>query len=168
MLSPERIFLAIFLASLLGFGGLGSLPVLRSQLSAYGLTPDTLILHSLAVGNISPGPNGLYLVAVGYFLGGPLGTLAACIALTLPPMLVLVLDKLRSKLIHLRRFRTALQSLSLAVVALLADSSGILAVHAGHSPVTIAVIVLGTVLLLIRVPPLACVLGAILVGLILQ
>lgn len=36
-MSPERTFVAVFLASLLGFGGLGSLPVLRGQLSAAGL-----------------------------------------------------------------------------------------------------------------------------------
>jgi chromate transporter len=166
MLSPERIFLAIFLASLLGFGGLGSLPVLRSQLTANGLSPDNLILHSLAVGNISPGPNGLYLVAIGYFLGGPLGTLAACIALILPPLLVLLLERLRKQLIHLRRFRSALQSLSLAVVALLAVSSGSLVVHAARTPLTIVMVVLGTALLLVRVPPLLIVVGAVVTGLI--
>ena len=53
MMGPEQVFLAILLASLLGFGGLGSLPVLRSQLSAAGLAPDGVILPALAVGNIT-------------------------------------------------------------------------------------------------------------------
>ncbi|HEX5493061.1 MAG TPA: chromate transporter [Mycobacteriales bacterium] len=166
-MSPERIFLVVFLASLLGFGGLGSLPVLRSQLVSAGLTPDTLILHSLAVGNISPGPNGLYLVAVGYFIGGPAGALAACLALLLPPMLTLVLERVRSRLLHRRRFRAAMRSLSLAVVALLATSSGSLAVHAADTRLGAVMVAAGAVLLLRRVPPLVGVGLAVVTGLVL-
>jgi chromate transporter len=167
-MSTERIFLAVFLASLLGFGGLGSLPVLRSQLAGAGLSPDTLILHSLAVGNISPGPNGLYLVAIGYFVGGWTGALAATVALCLPPLLVLPLQRLRSRLIHHRRFRSALQSLGIAVVALLCVSSATLAQHAGRTPLTIAMIVLGAALLLRGWPPLVGVVAAVTAGLVLR
>jgi chromate transporter len=163
--SIERVFLAIFLSSLLGFGGLGSLPVLRSQLSAAGLPSDTIVLHALAVGNVSPGPNGLYLVAVGYFVGGVPGALAASAAIVLPPILVVVLDHIRTRLIHLRRFQAALQSLSLAVVALLATSSGTLTLHAAQTPLVLTMVVAGAVLLLCRVPPLAGVALAVLVGL---
>jgi chromate transporter len=163
-MSPERTFMAIFLASLLGFGGLGSLPVLRGRLSAAGLPADTLILHALAVGNISPGPNGLYLVAVGYFVGGSGGALAATSALVLPPFLVFLLEKARTWLVHLRRFRAVLQSLSLAVVAMLAMSSGSLVVHAARTPLGTAMVVTGLVLLLRGVPPLVSVIVAIVAG----
>jgi chromate transporter len=165
-MSLERIFVAVLLASLLGFGGLGSLPVLRSQLAGSGLNTDTLILHSLAVGNISPGPNGLYLVAIGYFLGGLRGAGLACVAIMLPPILVLALERLRSRLIHLARFRSALQSLGLAVVALLASASTSLVIHAGQSPLGIVMIVIGTGLLLLRIPPLVAVLVAVVTGLV--
>ncbi|GAA4882051.1 hypothetical protein ACFQ34_11005 [Pseudonocardia benzenivorans] len=47
------------------------------------------ILHSAAVGNISPGPNGLYLVAVGYFVGGTAGGLVAAVALAVAAGLLL-------------------------------------------------------------------------------
>jgi chromate transporter len=165
--SVERIFLAVLLASLLGFGGLGSLPVLRGQLAGAGVQTDTLILHSLAVGNISPGPNGLYLVAVGYFVGGTAGGLAAVVALLLPPLLVLVLERVRSRLIHVRRFRAVLRSLSLAVVALLATSASDLVRHAAVGPVAIALIAVGTLLLLRRLPPLVGVALAVAAGLLL-
>lgn len=165
-MSPERTFLAVFLASLLGFGGLGSLPVLRGQLSSAGLSADTLVLHAVAVGNISPGPNGLYLVAIGYFVSGPWGALAAAVALMLPPLLVFLLEKARAWLIHLRRFRAVLQSLSLAVIALLSMSSGSLVVHAARTPLGAVMVVTGFVLLLRRVPPLVSVVVAIAVGLI--
>ena len=165
-MSIEQTFVAVFVASLLGFGGLGSLPVLRGQLSAAGLMPDQLLLSSLAVGNISPGPNGLYLIAVGYFVDGYWGAAAATVALLLPPLLVLLLDKLRASLIHLRRFRSALRSLGLAVVALLATSSGSLAWTAAHTVLGASMLVAGTVLLLFRVPPLVGVVLAVGVGLL--
>ncbi|HEY1570223.1 MAG TPA: chromate transporter [Pseudonocardiaceae bacterium] len=161
-----QTFVAVFLASLLGFGGLGSLPVLRGQLSAAGLAPDQLLLSSLAVGNISPGPNGLYLIAVGYFVDGYWGAAAATVAVLLPPFLVLLLDKLRARLIHLRRFRSALRSLGLAVVALLAQSAGSLAWTAAHTVLGGVMLLLGTGLLLFRVPPLVGVVLAVGTGLL--
>lgn len=164
-MSLERLFVTVLAASVLSFGGLGSLAVLRNELSAAHIAPDALILRSLAVGNIGPGPNGLYLVAVGYFVDGPAGALVASLALLLPPMLVLVLERVRSRLTHLRRFQSALQSLSLAVVALVATTSGSLVTHALGTPLEIAMIGIGAVLLLRSVPPIAIIAGAIVTGL---
>jgi chromate transporter len=166
-MSPDRVFLAVFLASLLGFGGMGSLPVLRGQLSAAGLSPDPLILPALAVGNVSPGPNGLYLVAIGYLVDGVAGAALAVTAMLLPPMLVLVLDRLRTRLIHLRRFRGALASLGIGVVALLATTGASLVQHADTNPRGIVFTVAGAVLLLLRVPPAITVALAIAAGLLL-
>jgi chromate transporter len=128
--------------------------------------PDHLLLSSLAVGNISPGPNGLYLIAVGYFVDGYVGAAAATVAVLLPPLLVLLLDRLRAKLIHLRRFRSALRSLGLAVVALLATSSGSLAWTAAHTLLGAAMAVLGLGLLMFRVPPLVGVVLAVGIGIL--
>ena len=85
----SHLFVVIMVASLFSFGGLGSLPVLQSQLSANGVSPDLVVLPSLAVGNISPGPNGLYLIAASYFIGGITGSLVACAAVVVPPFLVI-------------------------------------------------------------------------------
>ena len=167
MMGPEQVFLAILLASLLGFGGLGSLPVLRSQLSAAGLAPDGVILPALAVGNISPGPNGLYLVVVGYFLRGLPGALLAVAALLIPPMLVLLLDRLKARLVHLRRFRSALASLSIAVVAVLATSAGSLVQHADTTALAMVFTIVGAGMLMFRLPPIIPVALAVATGLIL-
>lgn len=165
-MSLQTLFVTVIVASLLSFGGLGSLPVLRNELAAAQLAPDAPILRSLAVGNIGPGPNGLYLVAVGYFVRGVTGAAVATVALMLPPFLVLVLERIRERLLHLRRFRSALHSLGLAVVALVATTSGTLISHAVSAPIDIAMVVAGAVLLLLSVPPIAVVVGAIAVGLI--
>lgn len=165
-MNAAQTFIAVFLASLLGFGGLGSLPVLRGQLTSAGIMPDHLLLSSLAVGNISPGPNGLYLIAVGYFVDRYAGAAIATAAVLIPPLLVLLLDRLRAKLIHLRRFRSALRSLGVAVVAVLATSSGSLAWTAAHTTLGAAMLATGTALLMVRIPPLAGVLIAVITGLI--
>jgi len=149
---------------MIGFGGLSSLPVLRGQLLAAGLQADALLLQSLAVSNITPGPNGLYVVVVGYFVGGPAGAAIATVAILLPPLLVLPLERVRSRLIHLRRFRATMVALSLSVVALLALSSGSLVVHASTDTVGMLMAPVGVVLLLLRVPPLVGVLVALIAG----
>jgi chromate transporter len=163
-MSVERIFLAVLLANLIGFGGLSSLPVLRAQLLGAGLSADTLILNAVAVGNISPGPNGLYLVAVGYFVGGFAGAAAAVVALLAPPILVLPLERARSRLVHVRRFRAGLHSLSLAVIALLVVSSGSLALNASSDNVGLLMIGVGVALMLCGVPSLVGIILAILAG----
>lgn len=160
----NHLFIVVLIASLLGFGGLGSLPVLQSQLAADGVDPGPVVLPALAVGNISPGPNGLYLIAASYFIGGIVGSLAACAAVILPPFLVLVMERVRQRLIHLPRFRAMLRSLSLAVVALLALTDWSLVQHAATGPVSILVMAASTLLLLLRLPPLIGVVGAIAAG----
>nr|WP_255557009.1 chromate transporter [Sodalis sp. dw_96] len=162
----ERIFLTVLVANLIGFGGLSSLPVLRGQIQSAGLPADNLLLHALAIGNISPGPNGLYLVVVGYFIGGVKGAGAATLALVIPPFLVIILDRVRSRLLHLPRFRAVMHSLSLSVIALLIPSTAALAVHAATDPLGVAMVVLGTILLLCRTSPLVGIAIALAIGLV--
>src|SRR4051812_24210591 len=163
-MSLSHLFLVIMIASLFSFGGLGSLPVLENQLSATGVSLDAVVLPSLAVGNISPGPNGLYLVAASYLIGGVKGSLVACAAVIAPPFLVLAVERARQRLNHLLRFRAMLRSLALAVVALLVVTDWSLVEHAATGPLAITVMVGGTLMLLFRAPPLVGVLAAIAVG----
>jgi chromate transporter len=160
----SHLFMVIMIASVFSFGGLGSLPVLQSELSANGVSPGAVVLPSLAVGNISPGPNGLYLIAASYFIGGIKGSLVACVAVIIPPFLVLAVERARQRLIHLVRFRAMLRSLALAVVALLIVTDWSLVKHAATGPLAIVVMIAGTLALLLRLPPLLGVLGAIAVG----
>lgn len=163
----SHLFLVVLIASMLSFGGLGSLPVLQNELAANGISPSDVVLPALAVGNISPGPNGLYLVAASYFMGGIKGSLVACLAVALPPLLVLPIERAKRHLIHLPRFRAMLRSLALAVVALLVVTDRSLITHAAaNGPLSIAVMVAGTLALLFRVPPLVAVIAAICVGFI--
>jgi chromate transporter len=161
----SHLFLVIMTASVFSFGGLGSLPVLQNQLAANHISPDVVVLPALAVGNISPGPNGLYLIAASYFIGGLKGSLVACLAVAVPPFLVVGVERAKQRLIHLARFRAMLRSLALAVVALLVVTDWSLIKHAAAAgPLSIFVMVAGTLMLIFRVPPLLGVAFALAVG----
>lgn len=84
----------IFLKSVLtSTGGFGPLPSLRADLIARGWADDTQIAEALAVGQVSPGPNGLWVVVLGFMIGGAAGAALSLIAVTLPPLLVLVAQR---------------------------------------------------------------------------
>src|SRR3982074_3914856 len=81
---------AVFLKdSALTLGGLGSLPLLRQDLVATGIATDPQLVEALAIGRLSTGPNGLWIVSLGYQLAGPLGAAIAPVAPGLPPLLIL-------------------------------------------------------------------------------
>ena len=84
-------FLWLFLkASLLSTGGLGNLPFLHNDLLSLGWASEQDFVTALAVGNISPGPTGLWSISLGYLTFGWLGAGLAMVAISLPPLLVLV------------------------------------------------------------------------------
>ena len=148
-MSIERVFWVVLLCSFLGFGGSGAIPVLRAQLAGAVPDSDTLVLHSLAVGNVSPGPNGLFLVAVAYFVAGLPGALVAVVAICIPPLLV-----------------TDACWTSVAVVALLCTSTATLVQHASVTTLGLVMVVTGALMLATRVPAALAVAVAIAVGLV--
>lgn len=87
-------FWLAFKASLLSTSGVGNLPSLHQDLHALGWATDADFAHAIAIGQLAPGPTGLWTVALGYLVAGPLGAVAAAIAITLPPLLVLAVDRL--------------------------------------------------------------------------
>lgn len=92
-------YLWLFLkASLLSTGGLGNLPFLHHDLLALGWAQDPQFVTALAVGQLSPGPTGLWSISLGYLTWGWLGALLALTALSLPPLLVLGVAALYNRL----------------------------------------------------------------------
>ncbi|CAN5255182.1 hypothetical protein BH18CHL2_BH18CHL2_04620 [soil metagenome] len=82
------LFLVFLKAAALGLGGFGSLPVLREDLILAGHATDEQLVQALAVGRLSTGPNGTYVVSLGYFVGGLGGAIAALAAACLPPLVM--------------------------------------------------------------------------------
>src|ERR1051325_3593887 len=85
------LFWIMFRAALLSTTGTGNFPIVHQDLLSRGWATDRQFAESLAIGQISPGPNGLWVISLGYLVGGLRGAALAMLAITLPPLLVLLL-----------------------------------------------------------------------------
>ena len=75
------LFLICLKVSLLSFGGSAPLPLLQDELGRQrGLLRDEDFASAIAIGRITPGPNGLFVLPVGYFVAGIPGALVAAAA----------------------------------------------------------------------------------------
>lgn len=83
------LFLVFLKASTLSLGGLSSLPLLHQDLVTTGLATDQQVVQAIAIGRLSTGPNGLWVVSLGYLVGGWSGAAAALFAACLPPLVIL-------------------------------------------------------------------------------
>jgi len=54
-------------------GGFSNLPSLHQDLLANGWASEADFAESIAIGQISPGPNGLWVICLGYLTYGWLG-----------------------------------------------------------------------------------------------
>lgn len=88
------LFLLVLRAALLSTGGFGNAPALHADLvEARGWASDEQFGAAFAVGQVSPGPNGLWVISLGYLVNGWPGALAALVAITLPPLLVVGVER---------------------------------------------------------------------------
>lgn len=88
---PLTLFWIMFRAALLSTTGTGNLPIVHQDLLSRGWATDRQFAESLAIGQISPGPTGLWVLSLGYLVGGLRGAAVTLVAIALPPLLVLVL-----------------------------------------------------------------------------
>lgn len=127
------LFLLVLKASLFSTGGLGNLPSIHSDLITRHWASENQFAESIAVGQISPGPNGLWVVSLGYLVGGVSGSLTALAAICLPPFLILLVQRAYLRVQHHPFVEGFVHGLSLAVVGvflvvlvgLLTEGSGI-------------------------------------------
>src|SRR5262249_3799856 len=91
MSHPLALFWIMFRAALLSTTGTGNLPIVHQDLLSRGWATDRQFAESLAIGQISPGPTGLWVISLGYLVGGLRGAALTLIAISLPPFVVLVL-----------------------------------------------------------------------------
>jgi hypothetical protein len=64
------LFWIMFRAALLSTTGTGNLPIVHQDLLARRWATDRQFAESLAIGQISPGPTGLWVISLGYLVGG--------------------------------------------------------------------------------------------------
>ena len=119
MINPFIYFLLFLKASLFSTGGFSNLPSLHQDLLANGWAKESYFGQSIAIGQISPGPNGLWVISLGYFTYGIAGAALALIAITLPALLVLVISAGYTRIEQRTWVQGAMHGVSLAVVGLL-------------------------------------------------
>ena len=93
MIDPLRLFWLILRATLFSTGGSGNLPMLYNDLRPLGYAAERQFAEALAIGQVTPGPTGLWVVSLGYLIDGVRGALLATVAITLPPLLILVVER---------------------------------------------------------------------------
>src|SRR5207245_10221560 len=92
MINPLIYFLLFLKASLFSTGGFSNLPSLHQDMLANGWAKEADFGQSIAIGQISPGPNGLWVITLGYLTYGYLGAFLALIAIIIPAFLLLVIS----------------------------------------------------------------------------
>ncbi len=107
-------------ASLFSTGGTGNVPSLHADLTERGWATNAQFAESLAVGQVSPGPNGLWVICLGFLTAGMRGAGLALVAITLPPLLILVVDRVYRRVQHHPVVEGFVRGLGLAVVGIFA------------------------------------------------
>lgn len=119
MIDPLIYFLLFLKASLFSTGGFSNVPSLHQDLIGMGWAVDADFGESIAIGQISPGPNGLWVISLGYLTYGYLGAVLALIAITLPALLVLGVAAIYARIERQRWVEGLMRGISLAVVGIL-------------------------------------------------
>ena len=117
-MNPITFFWLFLKASLLSTGGFGNLPYLHQDLIGLNLATEADFLTAIAVGQLSPGPNGVWSISLGYLTLGWLGAALAMLALTLPPLLALGVASVYNRFERWQSVQDFVRGLSLGVVGL--------------------------------------------------
>ena len=119
MINPFVYFFLFLKASLFSTGGFSNLPSLHQDLLGNHWAEEANFGQSLAIGQISPGPNGLWVISLGYLTYGYLGACLALVAVTIPPLIVLATSAVYQSIEHQRWVPGFMRGISLAVVGIL-------------------------------------------------
>jgi chromate transporter len=161
-MSTVALYFLLMKATLTTFSGLASLPVLRQDLvvDRRVLTEEQLNT-AVVVTRTTPGPVGLYVVSVGYFVAGWKGALAGWLAMCTPALLIIPLMLWFGKRANHPRARAVVQAVVFSSAGLLWAATLPMARSAIGDPLA-AVLVAGSVVLLVKqkVESLWVILGA--------
>jgi chromate transporter len=154
-------------AMLLSFSGFTTVPLLRDALVLHqGLLTDTELNDAIAISQASPGPLGMYVVVVGYFVAGWPGALAGVLALATPAPLAVPIARLVRRG-HSAALQGACTGIIVAACGLMVATGLRLAQQAASTPTYLAVIVMGILLMAFtRIQPVWVIIGAAGIGLI--
>ncbi|MCG8350811.1 MAG: chromate transporter [Chloroflexales bacterium] len=169
MIDPLIYFWLLLKASFFSTSGLGNLPILYDDLIARGWASERQFAEALAVGQVSPGPSGLWVISLGYLTDGLRGALLALVAICIPPLAVLILDRLHRRVGDHPAMQGFVRGLSLAVIGIFVVVLYGLLRNNGINLVSLLIVLSSLALVLTQRVPVIVVLGlAGLVGVIIN
>jgi chromate transporter len=136
------LYLLLTKATVTSFSGLTSLPVVRHDLvERHKVLTDRQLNAAVAAGRTAPGPNGLYLVSVGYFVAGVPGGCAGLLAVVTPAFLIVPMLRYLGRRADRPAVKSAIRAVTLAAAGLVVTTTLPLARDAltGALPIAIAV-----------------------------
>jgi chromate transporter len=162
------IYLLLLKATVTSFSGLASLPMIRNDFVVHRhILTDRQLTTAVVSGRVGPGPNGIYVVSVGYFAGGMPGAVAGFFALITPAFLILPLMYWIGARAGTPRVRSAIRAVILAAAGLLLSASLPIAREAITGTISIIIVAASFVLLsFTRIDSAWVMVGAAAVGLI--
>ncbi len=136
------LYLLLAKAELIAFSGSATIPIIRHDfVEHYQVLTDRQLNAAIATGQTAPGPNGLYVVSVGYFVGGLPGGCAALLAVVTPAFLIIPMLRFLGRRADRPEVKSAIRAVTIAGGGLILTSAVPLARSAltGPWPVAIAI-----------------------------
>jgi chromate transporter len=143
------LYFLLLKGTVTAFAGLASLPVIQDALVFhYHVLTDKQLNEAVVITRSTPGPVGLYIVSVGYFVAGVSGAIAGWLAMITPAFLIIPLVHFAGRKIDHPRVKGVLETVVIASAGLLLAASIPLARDALTDPITIGIAIVSLVLLL--------------------
>jgi chromate transporter len=143
------LYLLLLKGTATAFAGLASLPVIHDALVAqHHVLTEAQLSEAVVITRSTPGPVGLYIVSVGYFVAGIPGAVAGWLAMITPALLIIPLVHFAGRHIERPRVKGVLQAVIIASAGLLLAASIPLAHDALTDWVTRVIAAVSLVLLL--------------------
>ena len=131
------LYFVLLKATLSSFSGLAAMPVLRDDLVVHQkLMTDRQLNTAVAIGRITPGPKGLYIVSAGYYVAGTPGVFAAWLAIITPALLVIPLMQFAGRRTKDPRVQRTLRAVVLASAGISLAATLPLGADALHTPLS--------------------------------
>ncbi|NJP04369.1 MAG: chromate transporter [Chloroflexaceae bacterium] len=108
----------VFKSSLFSFSGLGNLPMLYADLLNLGWATEQQFAEALTISKISPGPTGLWVICLSYLIAGLPGALLSVIAISIPPLLALLLARVYQRIGQHHAMRGFIHGMALGAVGI--------------------------------------------------
>jgi len=109
-------FWVVLKSVLFSTGGFGPLPSLHADFIAHGWASEKQFTEALAIGQITPGPNGLWVASLCYLVAGVPGAVLSCVALLLPPLSILIVQLVYARIADRAATQGALDGVVLVIV----------------------------------------------------